>query len=77
MSNEAGARAIEKMMKQFGCLPDAPDGPVIPRFQVQDLAAALQSELTRCGEYGWSKVTLHMDLPDAVALLKFLKGEVI
>lgn len=73
MKQDGGARAVEKMMQTFGCLPTAPDGPIIERFNPHDLAAALERELERGAEYGWSKITLHMDVPDALMLAKYLR----
>lgn len=71
--NKAGARIVEGLLRQFGCLPSAPDGPVIPRFNPDALADAIEHEVRRAGEYGWSKVTVHLDIPDAVLLMNFLK----
>ena len=72
--NTAGARAVEKLLRLYGCLPDAPDGPVLPKFDAIQLAEAIEKELERAHEYGWSKMTLHMDLPDAYLLAQHLKG---
>jgi len=64
---------IERMMQTYGCLPSAADGPVIPEFTPARLADALMQEVARARDYGWSKITLHMDMPDAVQLAHFLR----
>jgi hypothetical protein len=73
-NNTSGARAVEKLIKMYGCLPDAPDGPVLSKFNALELADAMEKELERAHEYGWSKMTLHMDLPDAYLLSQYLKN---
>jgi hypothetical protein len=70
----AGARAVERIIRQFGCLPDAMDGPKLPAFDAAALAEAIRSEVMRSGEFGWSKITIHLDIPDAVMLMNFLKS---
>ena len=71
--NQAGARIVESLIAKYGCLPSVGDGPVIERFDAAALAAALESEIARAADYGWTKVTLHMDIPDARALAKCLR----
>lgn len=61
------------MLDRFGCLPAAPDGPVIPEFDARNLALAIEQEVQRAGQYGWSKITLHMDIPDAALLAQYLR----
>jgi hypothetical protein len=73
-SNQAGARIVEGYLAKYGCLPAAGDGPVIERFEALALADAITQEVQRAGEYGWSKITVHMDVPDALALAKFLRA---
>jgi hypothetical protein len=68
-----GAERIAKLIERFGCLPAAPDGPSLPGFSPHPLADAIMSEVRRAGEYGWSKITLHMDIPDAVLLASYLR----
>lgn len=75
--NQAGARIVEGLLARYGCLPAAGDGPVIPRFDAEALATALEQEVNRSGEYGWSKITLHMDVPDAAALARFLRAKTL
>jgi len=72
-TQEAGRRKLEKLIQTFGCLPDAGDGPILPSFGPKSLAKAIEHEVIRAGQYGWSKVTIHMDIPDAVLLMNFLK----
>jgi len=72
-SQRAGAEAIEKLIQRFGCLPSAGDGPIVARFDPEALAAAIETEIRRAHEYGWSKITLHMDIPDAALLSNCLR----
>lgn len=71
--NQAGALVIERMMQKYGCLPAAPDGPTIALFNPHDLAAALETEMNRASDYGFTKITLHMDMLDAALLAKYLR----
>lgn len=73
MRNDGGARVVEKLIQQYGCLPATGDGPVIARFDRNALAAAIECELSRASEYGFTKITLHMDLPDAALFAQFLR----
>jgi hypothetical protein len=73
MSNQAGALAVERMMQKYGCLPSAPDGPAVEHFTPLAVAQAIEHELNRASEYGFTKVTLHMDLIDAALLARELR----
>lgn len=73
MTTNAGAEKVAKLIQRYGCLPDAGDGPVLPRFEPLAVAKAIEGELLRARDYGWSKITLHMDIPDAVLLAKQLR----
>lgn len=73
MKSEGGARIVEKLIQQYGCLPATGDGPVISRFDRNAIAAGIECELSRASDYGFTKITLHMDLPDAALLAKFLR----
>lgn len=70
---EGAKGAVLRVIDRFGCLPDAPDGPIVESFQPKALADALAQEIERSREYGWSKITIHMDIPDAAKLMHFLK----
>jgi len=75
MSHEAAKAQIAKLIQTYGCVPvNAPDGPVVERFDPERLSDAIQSELNRATESGWTKITLHMDLLDAALLAKHLRG---
>jgi hypothetical protein len=69
----AGKRIIEGLIAKYGCLPSAADGPIIARFDPKALEEAIMHEVKRAGEYGWPKVTIHMDIPDAILLAQFLR----
>jgi hypothetical protein len=73
-SNAVQKRQLAKLLDQFGCVPDAPDGQVLPAFSPQLLAQAIENEIKRCHIYGWNKITVHMDLKDAIELMNYLKG---
>jgi hypothetical protein len=72
--NKIAKVKLAAIMEKFGCLPSAPDGPVIDSFTPTGLAHALESEIERSKIYGWNKITIHMDLIDAIRLLEFLRG---
>jgi hypothetical protein len=57
-----------------GTLPEAPNGPVVPRFNAKELARAIEQEITRSNMVGWTRISLHMTLDDAARLAKFLRG---
>lgn len=73
MNQKQGARIVEKMMQQYGCLPAIGENTTLPKFNALELAQAIEAEINRSGEYGFTKITLHMDLPDAAQLSKFLR----
>lgn len=52
---------------------DIIDGPRLEAFDAKQLAQALKDEVQRAKQTGWSKVSLHMDLEDALALAKHLE----
>lgn len=72
MNQEGGKRIVERLMQTYGCLPSATDGPVLPQFNPAELEKAIMQEVKRADDYGWSKITIHLDIPDAVLLAKFL-----
>jgi hypothetical protein len=51
----------------------APDGPVVERFEAKKVAAAIEQEIARSRVMGWTRITLHMDLDDALKLAHTLK----
>lgn len=67
---------IVKAIRQAGgvaLLPDVPDGPILKVFDPKALAAAIRHELIRSEITGWQKISLHMDLDDAAALMRYLE----
>lgn len=76
MNQSGGARRVEKLIHEFGCLPALGDLSTIARFDALEVAAAIETELSKAGEYGFTKITLHMDLPDAAMLAKHLRKRV-
>lgn len=73
MKQEGGARAVEKMIQTYGCLPSIGEMTTITEFQAAELAQGLEAEINRAGDYGFTKITLHLDLPDAAKLAKYLR----
>jgi hypothetical protein len=45
----------------------------VAEFNENAIAKALEQEIKRCGEYGWSKITLHMTVPEAAKLAATLR----
>ena len=65
----AGARQVEKLIQQYGCLPATPDGEMLSHYTRVGFVAALDAEIRKARDYGMPKLTIHMDLLDAVPLL--------
>jgi hypothetical protein len=70
-----GAHVIESMISRYGCIPSIQPMAEIPRFNPRELAELIKHEIARGSEYGLGngKITIHMDVPDAVALMNFLR----
>ena len=49
------------------------DGPRLERWNPRLLADALDAELARCAVEGWPKISLHMDIADAMKLAQYLR----
>lgn len=70
----AAERRIGQLLARPGGIPPAPDGPIVlpgPN-QWAELAACIETEAANYGSLG--KITLHMDVPDALALAAFLRN---
>lgn len=65
-------RAIHRAGGLTG-LPEAPDGPLLERWNARALAQALDQEIARARLMGWPKITLHMDTADAERLARLLR----
>lgn len=70
----AGAVRAQQIINTFGCLPAINPLTTLPEFQPMALAQALEANINEAGMYGHTKITLHLDLPDAHALARFLRG---
>jgi hypothetical protein len=70
------ARVPETVIRQAarGTLLAAPDGPIVHRFDPVLLAQAIDQELARCAVMGWPKISLHMDVRDAMLLARLLRA---
>ena len=66
---------IERLYREHGHIPDAPDGPIISQFDPMALANAIESEVSRAEKANGrcSKVSLHMDPRDALELARRLR----
>lgn len=53
----------------------APDGPVIEHFERLEIAAAIMQEVNRVGHLRDARISLHMDIADALALAALLRGD--
>jgi hypothetical protein len=73
MNNQAGKRIVEGLMQQYGCLPSLSERQTIEQFNCNRLADAIEAEVNRAKEYGFTKITLHMDIPDAAKLAAALR----
>lgn len=77
MTNQnGGAARVEKLISTFGCLPTIGETTTVEHFRPEELAAGIETEINRAHGYGFTKITLHMDLPDAAALAKHLRKRV-
>jgi len=72
MSVDGVLRAI----KRVGGVDKLPDvsGHYVPKFEPRALAEALEREIARAVENGFTKVSVHMDLSDAVAMARYMRG---
>lgn len=74
MSNEQGKRWVQRMLDTHGCIPALSDGATtITTFNAAQLGVALEQEINKAAQFGFSKLTLHLDIPDAVQLARFLR----
>lgn len=75
MSKEqsAGAARVANIINTFGCLPSVNPSTTIPQFDPMQLSRAIAASLNESRMYGHTKITLHLDLPDAHALAQFLR----
>jgi len=73
MDSAAGVIAAIRRHGGLAKLPDAPSGPFVESFDARLLADAIDQELARCAQLGWTKITMHMDVADAMRLASFLR----
>lgn len=50
-----------------------PIGPLVSTFNREEIATAIESEAVRVGHLPHPKITLHMDVADALLLAKILR----
>lgn len=64
---------MHRILDRFGCLPSIAPMTTLPQFSPLELAQGIEANLNEAGDYGHTKITLHLDLPDAKALAQFLR----
>jgi hypothetical protein len=69
----AGALRAQQLLNTFGCIPAITPLTTLPRFSPRELAQAIEKNIEEAGLYGHTKITLHLDLPDAHALARALR----
>lgn len=73
VSDMDAVKRIVSAKVKTGQLPDAPSGPIIPRFNAKELAHAIEQEINRSRLVGWTKISIHMTIEDAAMLAKALR----
>lgn len=69
--------ALEQhLLRSGGVLLPAPDGPLLDTFSALELAQAIEQEVNRAAMTGLPKLSLKMDLQDAMAMAAFLRRAV-
>jgi hypothetical protein len=69
----AGALRAQAIIDKFGCLPSIQPLTELAAFSPLDLAQAIERNLEEAAVYGHTKITIHLDLPDAHALAQALR----
>jgi hypothetical protein len=69
----AGAARVASIINTFGCLPSVNPMTTLSAFDPLELAQALEQNLQEAAIYGHTKITVHLDLPDAHALAQALR----
>jgi hypothetical protein len=73
---ERQRRELEQKLREIGGvekLGPAPDGPIVNKFAPGAIARAIEQEVARAKLVGWTKISIHMDLEDALALALALR----
>lgn len=70
--------ALERqLIRDKGNIPPMPDGPRLDHFSANELAAAIEWEVSRTGSLGGTRIRLDMDLNDAQQLASYLRRAVL
>lgn len=72
--NDAAKQRVNNILDKFGCLPSITPLTTLQRFDPLEVAQALEQNLSEAGKYGHTKITIHLDLPDANALARALRS---
>lgn len=69
------ARAVHEAIQRHRGVSNMPviDGPRLERFDPMHLAGALEQELARAAQVGWTKISIHLDVEDAMRLEQYLR----
>ena len=62
---------LQRLMR--GELPVV-EGPRLESFDAAQLADAMQHEVERCFQVGYTHITISMSLQDAIAMVRYLRG---
>jgi hypothetical protein len=68
-------RGVQEAIGRAGGVEKLPllDGPRLDSWTPRGLAKAIEQEVARAKMNGWTKISIHMDLRDALALANALK----
>lgn len=69
----AGTARVHSIIDRFGCLPSITPLTTLQAFNPLELAQAIEQNLNEATVYGHTKITIHLDLPDAHALAQSLR----
>ena len=74
MKNQhAGAAKVHSIIDRFGCLPSITPLTTLSAFCPLEMAQAIEQNLNEAAVYGHTKITIHLDLPDAHELAQSLR----
>lgn len=67
--------AVREAIQKAGGADKLPilDGPTVEVFEPKAVARAIKSEVLRARGRGWTRISLHMELADALALARALE----
>lgn len=67
---------MDKLIRTANQVPlQAQQGTLLAHFSPIALARAIEQETVRAQAQGWRKLTLNLDIADAIKLAQFLRGK--